>query len=314
VTLESESGRARDRPQHLNERQLDVWRALRSKATSKFRFHDWYLGALAALAQPEDVNPDRLAQAANSLREILEKIPRALETEVSGVDRNILEQSRKSMATAIAQAKADYQNGWAGEITQQLKAALEKVDQYSELRSSPTRAERTFAGLAKLDPMIDALPDQSQQRKRRRYGELAKKFEQFTHHHCDPDEQELRNCIAQAEDLILDLMAPISADDQNLLSEIIAQGEAVGSDRIQAALQLIDRRGANLAFFFQNAAHSVWLNPLQEAGYFADAPSIRSSTRWLCCPFLVADGFFKARCNPSTRASRGHIVENRSHR
>jgi hypothetical protein len=98
------------------------------KATSKFPFHDWYLGALAAVAQAENVNPDRLAQAANSLREILEKIPRALETEVSGADRNILERSRKSAATAITQARADYQNGWAGEITQPLKAALEQVD------------------------------------------------------------------------------------------------------------------------------------------------------------------------------------------
>ena len=39
-----------------------------------------------------------------------------------------------------------------------LKAALEEVQQYIELRSAPTRAERTFAGLTKLDPMIEALP------------------------------------------------------------------------------------------------------------------------------------------------------------
>jgi hypothetical protein len=39
--------------------------------------HDWYVGALSALA--DESNPDRLAQAANSLREPLEKIPRALE-------------------------------------------------------------------------------------------------------------------------------------------------------------------------------------------------------------------------------------------
>ena len=54
MTLESERGGARERPQHLNELQLDVWRALRSKARSKFPFHDWYLGALAASLHPAD--------------------------------------------------------------------------------------------------------------------------------------------------------------------------------------------------------------------------------------------------------------------
>ena len=106
ATLDSESGEARWRGKHLNGRQLEVWRALRSKGTSKFPFNDWYVAALATMAQPEDVNPDRMAQAANSLREILEKIPRALETEVLGADRNILEQRRAAMTSTLAEAKS----------------------------------------------------------------------------------------------------------------------------------------------------------------------------------------------------------------
>lgn len=39
-----------------------------------FKFGDWYLGAIHALGALD--NPDRLSHAANSLREILEKIPR----------------------------------------------------------------------------------------------------------------------------------------------------------------------------------------------------------------------------------------------
>jgi hypothetical protein len=189
------------------------------------------------------------------------------------------------MAAAIAQAKSDYQNGWEGEITAQLKTALKQVEGYLELRSSPTRAERTFAGLAKLDPMIEALPDHSQQRKLRRYRDVARKFEKFTHHQSETNEQEIRDCIAQAEDLILDLMAPITADDQNLLSAIIAEGEHVHREQIKKALHLIDRRGANLAFFFQNVAHPVWLKPLQEAGYFNDPPTIIRQDDGFLIPF-----------------------------
>jgi hypothetical protein len=284
VNLNSENDTLQ-KPQRLNERQLEVWRALRSKAKPNYPFHDWYVGALAVMALADELNPDRLAQAGNSLREILETVPRALETEVSGADRNIFEQSRKSMATAITRAKANYQNCWTGEITKDLRGALEQVQQYVQLRGSPTRAQRTFAGLSKLDPMIEALPGQSRQRKLRRYSDLAKKLESFTHHQCRPNEKELKDCVAQVEDLILDLMAHISADDQNLLCEIIAKGDAVSLDPIQKALQLIDRRGANLASFFQNVAQPVWLKPLQEAGYFSEPPPIVPRDDGFVIPF-----------------------------
>src|SRR5215475_5450034 len=56
----------------LSDRQLQVWRALRAKSRTGYAFHDWYVGALSVLRSSNDDNPDRLAQAANSLRELLE--------------------------------------------------------------------------------------------------------------------------------------------------------------------------------------------------------------------------------------------------
>lgn len=271
-------------PLHLDGRQIGIWRALRSKADLKFRFHDWYTGALAALASSEDVNPDRLAHAANSLREILEKIPRVLETEVSGPDRNILEQARTAMTSAIGQAKSDYPDGWCGNITEKLADGLRRVEQYVDLRSSPTRAERTFAGLAKLDPMIEALPGQSQQRKLRRYKEISKKLELFTHHQCTPDDEKFRDCLTQTEELILDLLAPLTADDQNELLAIISKGAAVTDQEIQRALQLIERRGANFAFFFENVSDPIWLEALDRAGCLSDPPSMIKTDEGLNFP------------------------------
>ena len=142
MNVDSQSTATPNKPQHLNERQLEVWRALRSKAKADYPLHDWYAGALAVMASADESNPDRLAQAANSLREVLQKLPRALETEVLGPDRNIFEQRRKSMVDAITRAKSHYQNGWTGEITKELSAALQQVEDYTLLRGSPTRAER----------------------------------------------------------------------------------------------------------------------------------------------------------------------------
>ena len=192
MTPEDQNDGPPPHPRHLDDdKKLEVWRALRSKADPKFPFHEWYVGALAAVASTDESNPDRLAHAGNGLREILEKLPGDLETEIT--DRNILRQSRSAMAAAIAQARHEYGAGWAGEITEKLATALQTVDSYLELPDTPTRAERIFSGLSKFDPMMHALPSERQRQKRQLYQRISKKLEQFTHHHCGPMISEFRD-------------------------------------------------------------------------------------------------------------------------
>lgn len=257
------------RPLELSDRQVQVWRALRANAQPNYPLHDWYLGALGALASTEDLNPDRLAQAGNSLRELLEKLPRALGTEVLGPDTNVLKQKRESAGAALIRVKGQFPNGWIGQtITIELSSALEKFEEYVELSNRPSRRERTFAGLKKLDPMIQALPQVLQQGKWQRYNSVSKQLEDFTHHRGSGTDDDFRNCLTQMEDLVLDFMAPITADDQNQLLQIISKGASVSDDEIKTVLRLIERRGANCAFFFQNVHDRAWIKPLELGGYF----------------------------------------------
>ena len=175
---------APSRALQLTDRQLEVWRALRAKSKPNYPFHDWYVGALCALASTDDENPDRLAQAGNSLRELLEKLPRAVGTEVVGPNTSFLKQKRELAGAALLQVKDQFPNGWVGQaITLELSAVLEKFEEYVELSSRPSRKERTVAGLQKLDPMMPALPKQLREGKWQRYNSLSKKLQGFTHHH-----------------------------------------------------------------------------------------------------------------------------------
>ena len=63
-------------PLVLTHEQRAVLEALKSKETEKYPLSKWYLGALYALANPH--NPDRISQAAQSLRELVEKLPRVV--------------------------------------------------------------------------------------------------------------------------------------------------------------------------------------------------------------------------------------------
>ena len=148
------------------------------------------------------------------------------------------------------------------------------MEQYFNLSDRPSRRDQVLVGLALLDPMLQTLPDQLRQEKRQRYLELWVSLEGFAHHGGKKSEEDFMECVAQVEELVFDLMAPISAEDQSLLSEILAEGASVSGERIQKALQLIERRGANFAFFFKNVSDPVWIEPLKAVDHFKSPPAV----------------------------------------
>ena len=60
-------------PLVLTLKQREVLDTLKDKETKEYRLSQWYHGALYALNNQH--NPDRIAQAAHSLRELIEKLP-----------------------------------------------------------------------------------------------------------------------------------------------------------------------------------------------------------------------------------------------
>jgi hypothetical protein len=236
----------------------------------------WQIGYFGAIATLRNVfNPDRVAQAAHSLRELLEKIPRALKTEESGVTGDRLKKKREAVRAAFVAVKAKFSDGWQDKvITQGLQDVLQGMEQYFDLCDRPDRRDQVFAGLTRLDPMLQTLPMQLRQDKRQRYFELWIRLEGFAHHGGKKNEDDFTACVVDVENLVFDLMAPITADDQSLLSDILGEGAAVSRDKIQKALELIGRRGANFAFFFKNASDPVWIEPLKAAGHFKNPPRV----------------------------------------
>jgi len=68
-------------PVELTSTQTQVIELLSAAKSPKYALADWYLGAI--YAAKNIYNPDRFAQAAQSLRELLEKLPRVfVESEI----------------------------------------------------------------------------------------------------------------------------------------------------------------------------------------------------------------------------------------
>ncbi len=255
------------RPPQLEERQLEVWRALRVRSSEKSPLADWYFGAITVSRDP--FNPDRIAQAAHSLRELLQRIPRALSTEESGITGGQLKNKRDALRRALDAEKVKFGGKWQGKaISPGLENILNGIEQYFDLSHRPDRREQVSGGLTRLDPMLQTLPALLRQEKQQRYVELWTRLEGFAHHGGKKSEDDFTDCIVEVENLIVELIAPVSADDQTLLLEILAEGASVSPERIQRALELIARRGANFAFFFKSASNPVWIGPLKSAGHF----------------------------------------------
>ena len=211
-------------PLKLTDQQRAVLEALQGKETDRYPLSNWYLGALYALDNPH--NPDRFSQAAQSLRELIEKLPRV----VGEMDMQSLKSNQK-----------------------------------------PTRRERVQSALAKLDPMAEHLDFDIRQWKRDAIHELWQKLEGYAHHQNEQTLEGFNECLTILERTVLELLAPITAQDQQEIRSILDRPVRLESD-IERLLLLIERRGTNFVFFFQHVRDATWIPILEKRSYFSHPP------------------------------------------
>lgn len=248
---------------------LDILRNAKSK---KYPLEDWYLGAI--YAAKNTYNPDRLPQAAHSLRELLEKLPRVfVESEIQESTPDF-RGMRVNLYSRLCDDKTRYDGVWkAKTIDNRLDKTIRGMDRYLELNKIPKRKEQIHAVMNKLDPMYDALDQGIKTEKSEIFHKLWKTFEGLAHHKNGADDEFFWKQLSIAECLIIDLLAPITAKDQFAIQTIISK-PSPNQDEIKKIFELIKRRGANYAFFFKNVNNPAWITPLSQNGYFKNPPNI----------------------------------------
>ena len=198
----------------------------RHKETEEYPLSQWYEGALCALEN--HYNPDRVAQAAHSLRELLQKLPEAVpessvQVEGSGDSKKSkFINMRNKIDNWLSRSKERYPEGWKGnKIDKHLAKALTEMEEYLELNQQPNRGERVQQAIASIDPMYYQLHSGIQEAKRERLLKLWKRLENFTHHNINLDITEFKECLDELEIIVFDLLAPITAQDQQEIQTIL---------------------------------------------------------------------------------------------
>ena len=255
--------------------QEQVIEILRTAKSTKYPLDNWYLGAIYAAKSP--YNPDRFPQAAQSLRELLEKLPRVFVESEAQESRYDFRGMRDNLYSRLCSDRNRYEGEWKEKtIDAGLDKTIRKMDRYLELNQIPTRKEQIHAVMNKLDPMHESLDLRIKREKSERFHTLWKTFEGLAHHNSRVDEQFFWEQLALAERLIIDLLAPITAQDQGTIQAIISKRQPENQD-VEQLFELVKRRGANYAFFFKTVESPVWIDPLVENGFFKNPPNIEAA-------------------------------------
>ncbi len=262
-------------PLRLTPQQQRALEALKDRETEEYPLSQWYLGALYTLHNEQ--NPDRIAQTAHSLRELIEKLPRVVERSNVQAPSSTFQQQRENMYRRILRDKKHHPDGWkGGTIDAHLDNTLKEVEKYLESNQQPTRRERMQMAVTTIDPMAKRFDRQIREGKRDKLYELWDKLEGIAHHRNKQKIEDLENCLNKLESTIIDLLAPITAQDQNEIQTILANANRSETD-VENMFSLIERRGANYVFFFRYAAETTdraWLPLLKARGYFADPRNV----------------------------------------
>ena len=192
-------------------------------------------GAWVCLEQPDN-NPDRLAQAAHSIREFMEKAHELLvevpvKQEGGGLKNTVIALGSK-WEVAVKGTNSVNTTEWTGEIDKPLQKALKSVSDFFTAFSAEhrPRSAQYRAVIETLERSGQPLPSAIAEQRLKTWKELDDYFKKVAHHQIDPTKEEIKDRIEALEKLILDLRYPERSIPIDVLSELdsaISEGETI---------------------------------------------------------------------------------------
>jgi len=182
-----------------------------------------YLGALAALAEPR--NPDRLAQAAHSIREMMDMLPEAVDVRTEALREKLGNEAAKlEKAWKGAQTSVCLQGGrWEGEIDRPLKKFLLQAVAFYMWKEEHQPRRRAEFGLVLVELDVSGKPPPKvlQELNVKAWIEMHDYFVTVAHHGDNIDLGEFDGWVDSLERTILNLLSPRTFADFDAIDAIL---------------------------------------------------------------------------------------------
>lgn len=221
------------RPVQLTQRQLELVREL-SLLSAEFDLGAMFTGALHALG--EQTNPESLAQAAHSLRELMEKlegikgIPVAGDMPASGSAGTLgqkVRELRDAWKRATARSMCLKQDAPSREVDPVLRKFLKKAGIFFDwFDKNPKFLSHKARGVVKgLDPLAAMLPQAVQDAQIAEWMALKNFFVRSAHHGTDATPDVVVATVASLERFLYIRLAPVRAQNQSAIERLIKEVE-----------------------------------------------------------------------------------------
>ncbi len=209
----------------LSPRQRSLYEGLLRKDAGLSRM---YLGALVVQSQVD--NPERLYQAAHSVRELLEKLPRSFDVPIPTGTRVTLKERIRNLAPywEHAQVNSCKEGSWVGEIDGSLRRFLERASEFFAWfgREHRPRAEEARGFLRASDPATVALPPTIEDLRVTEWKACRDYFTNLAHHRGNADK--FNGWFLVIENFLRDRLVPETREDRAILDKIIEEAEGRG--------------------------------------------------------------------------------------
>jgi hypothetical protein len=192
------------------------------------RLADMFLGALAVLEQRS--NGERFAQAAHTLRELINRLPASLGLATPAMNQRLgdrLGRPEQAWSTARAQSTCRNGNSWSGTIDPPLARALVAIDDFFEWKSKhrPRRRTEMAQTIRRLDASGRQLPERIESIVVEQWGATREYFIGVCHHSIEPDERDFFGYLDVFEEFIIDRLRPRTFADFDAVDAIIEEAE-----------------------------------------------------------------------------------------
>lgn len=187
----------------------------------------FYLGARRVMQ--DELNPDRLAQAAHSIRELLEKSPKYFDVPAVKGGSSLKAEAKNLAVTwdnTVKNSKCHDDGTWSGEVDGSLRKFLVKARGFFAWLNDerPPRVEQACGFLRATDRSPYQLPDRIEQLRLQEWDEYRDFFVGVAHHH-DVGAEEFERWISALEDFLLKQLAPPTFEDPDEIRRIVEEAE-----------------------------------------------------------------------------------------
>jgi hypothetical protein len=269
----------------LSSQQLALYQALGKKEPA---LGDMYLGALLVLREVS--NPERLAQAAHSLRELMDKIPKYVDVEMKA-HRETLGNKVDALDEGwrkLTQNTACHQGGsWGGNVDQPLSRYLQKLEEFFDWHAKhrPRRRVEAARLFRQLDGLQFTLPSFLEHLNVSEWQRLRDYFVSGAHHQ-RIDDSVFAERLESLESFLIARLHPRAYADLDEIDGIIREVEGNPSpDGIEKAIDAMRRGRAQYEYFFEKIQSPLWIEPLLAIDCFSSPEKPERKGQYIRFPF-----------------------------